>query len=118
MKSSGTGTLASRDWFPEQARAADCAAVARALVELSVFLAMWEKFYMRYVIYTVVSKIDRFSSKKQAKSMFCVKEVQHFPAARAKSDAKGKKTLNFYRITKIFTQSINFFTQDEKKNCC
>ena len=41
--------------------------------------------------------------------MFCVKKMQNFPAARAKNDAKGKKTVNFYRITKNFTQSINFF---------
>lgn len=48
--------------------------------------------------------------------MFYVKKVQNFPAARAKSDAKGKKTVNLYRFTKNFTQSINFFTQlsDEK----
>ena len=47
-----------------------------------------------------------------------MQKVQNFPAARAKSDAKGKKTIHFYLAPKIFTQNVNFFTQlsDEKIN--
>ena len=50
--------------------------------------------------------------------MFSVQKVQKFPAARAKSDAKGKKTIHFNLAPKKFTQNVNFFTQlsDEKIN--
>ena len=49
--------------------------------------------------------------------MFSVQKVQNFPAARAKSDAKGKKTIDFYLAPKIFTQNVNFFyTTFRRKN--
>ena len=49
--------------------------------------------------------------------MFSVQKVQNFPAARAKSDAKGKKIIDFYLAPKIFTQIAKKNTQlsDEKK---
>ena len=40
--------------------------------------------------------------------MFSLKKVQKFPAARAKSDAKGKKTIHFYLAPKKIAQNLTY----------
>ena len=75
---------------------------------------MWEKIYTAYVkiLHSRLENWSIFIEKTSKKHVLRVTNA-NVPAARAKSDTKGKKTINFYRIIK---KNIIFVTQlsDEK----